>query len=105
VDLELTPSLASVGGSAKYSVQYADGRKVKLMLLHPDPQWILALENRCTHGKREINYRPDENRLVCSSFGRSGYDLEGHVQKGPAKSDLKSYPVRLSGSIVEVDLA
>ena len=44
----------------------------------------------CTHKGCEV--RPSDGKLACPCHG-SQFDLDGHVIKGPAKSDLQTFPV------------
>ncbi len=63
-----------------------------------------AFINRCTHRGKELEYRHDERRLRCVSFGHSEFDLEGRKLSGPARENLTKLAVTRSGDALEIAL-
>ncbi len=88
VDVEKVESLSRVGGSAKVVHPDLDDQ---ILLIRVDKHGFVAVSNRCTHRGGEIIYIRKENRLVCTSYGRSVFLLSGSVVKGPASNALKTY--------------
>ena len=98
-------ALDKPGGAIKLVVAARPGADpVKVLVVRPDEETLIAFEDRCTHGKRELNYRHQERRLECSSFGHSRFDLRGKVLKGPAGAPLAVFPsaVRDGKLVIEV---
>jgi nitrite reductase/ring-hydroxylating ferredoxin subunit len=87
------------GGAVKFAVSVKpDTDPVKILVVRPDEETFVVFEDRCTHGKRELNYRHDVKLLECSSFGHSKFDLSGKVLEGPAKGPLLLYPFERQGN-------
>ncbi len=93
IALDRCPCLAASGGSGKLSIDTGDSKPMKMIVLHVKEGQYQAFTDRCTHGGRELNFLPGQEKLQCSSFGRSTFDLQGQVLKGPAKEPLTGYPV------------
>jgi len=60
-----------------------------------------ALLMKCTHQGSELNASGDH--LYCSSHG-SEFDKNGKVTNGPAEKKLRSFPVRVEGEKIFVEL-
>lgn len=86
IKLDQVPDLAKIGGSAKLASADHKIAIVKISELE-----FMVFENRCSHGGRELNYLADQQKIQCTSFGKSRYNLDGEVEKGPAPSPIKLY--------------
>jgi Rieske Fe-S protein len=100
IDLARVPSLAAVGGSAKWSSSEADNKKV--YIVRSGEAHFDAFLNHCTHLGRELEYRHDEKRLRCVSYGHSEFDMEGHVLGGPATGSLTKLRVEETNGSLEI---
>lgn len=69
-----------------------------LLISHGDEGYA-ALSVRCTH--QGCHVRRTGGVLSCPCHG-STYDLHGHVVRGPAPSDLRRYPVRMTNKGLEI---
>lgn len=95
--LDAANGLKEIGGKGKLAVP-PDGDEqnlVKLIVVHPEKDSYMVFADKCTHGGRELNYKPNNRHLVCSSFGHSTYDLEGNVLSGPAPRKLSPFKSEL----------
>lgn len=61
-----------------------------------------ALSDSCTHQGCQLNYDKPTNELVCPCHGGT-YDLNGKVLGGPPPSNLKTYTVSVSGTVLTVN--
>ena len=98
VNLAMIPQLQADGGSVKFSYEGENGEESKVIIARLKGDDYRAYANSCTHGHREIEYKPDKNMLQCVSFGHSKFDLDGNVLGGPAKGPLTIYEVALEGN-------
>lgn len=64
---------------------------------------IVALSSICTHQGCTVGYNPAAADIECPCHG-SVYSTSGSVINGPAPLPLKSYPVKITGSILTVTL-
>jgi Rieske Fe-S protein len=60
-----------------------------------------ALYMRCSHQGAELQAAGD--RLTCPAHG-SEFDNKGLVRQGPADNPLRSFPVRVTGETLFIDL-
>jgi Rieske Fe-S protein len=101
VDLRKARSLSGVGNAAWIA---DEGRSLKLIIVHADPDEYSVLSGLCTHGGQTISYNRHRRLLQCNNFNHSNFDLSGRVVKGPAETPLASYPVRVAGETLVVML-
>jgi nitrite reductase/ring-hydroxylating ferredoxin subunit len=101
IDLARVPALAVVGGSARLLPAGSDR---KVCIVRSGDNQFKAFINRCTHRGKELEYRHDEKKLRCVSFGHSEFDLEGRKLGGPAKGDLTKLTVTRTGDSLEIVL-
>ncbi len=94
IDVARVPALAVVGGSAKLIVPGSD---LKVCVVRSGDAQFDAFINRCAHAGRELEYRHDEKKLRCVSFGHSEYDLGGRKLGGPATGNLMKLAVTRTG--------
>jgi nitrite reductase/ring-hydroxylating ferredoxin subunit len=91
-------ALDKPGGAVKLAVSVNPAADpVKILVVRPDEATFIVFQDRCTHGKRELNYRHEAKLLECSSFGHSKFDLRGKVLEGPAKGPLRLYAYEKHG--------
>ncbi len=102
IELAKVPSLAMVGGSAKWSS--SNGEDKKICIVRSDENQFGAYVNRCTHMGAELEYRHEEKRLRCVSFGHSEFDLDGRKINGAAKGDLTKLTVTRTGDSLEIEV-
>jgi cytochrome b6-f complex iron-sulfur subunit len=100
LELALTqnPSLAESGGQV--SVTHGEGR---ILVVRGDGDAILAVDQRCPHRGCSVSWKAEEAGFICPCHG-SAFDADGALRKGPAKEGLRSYPARLEGERVLVEL-
>ena len=70
-----------------------------ILLIDHGDEGYAALSVRCTH--QGCHVRRTGGVLSCPCHG-SSYDLHGHVVRGPAQSDLRRYPVRITAKGLEI---
>jgi Rieske Fe-S protein len=104
IDLNRSACLAEPGGAGKLSVNTGDEKPLKLIVLHRAAGKFKVFSDCCTHGGRELNYLHEEERLQCSSFGHSEFNLKGLAVKGPAEGPLAIYPCTKNGDLLNIAL-
>lgn len=105
IDLRKTNDLLITGGAAKLSLPGDDGTVIyKMIIIRPAENEYRVFGDHCTHGGRELNYRHNESKLECSSFGHSTFDLNGQVTGGPAKAPLARYTYHIEKDILTIQL-
>jgi nitrite reductase/ring-hydroxylating ferredoxin subunit len=76
-----------------------------LVLARHDGSWF-AVQARCTHAGCPFFEEAtlEDGTIVCNCHG-SEFDLaSGEVQRGPAEDPLRTFPVRIDGGRLEVEL-
>ena len=76
-----------------------------LVLARRADEWF-AVQARCTHAGCPFAEEAtiEDGTIVCNCHG-SEFDLRsGEVQRGPAEYPLRTYPVRVAGDQLEVEL-
>ena len=98
VRLELTriPDLETEGGAVKFE---SPDRDLKIIVARTGPEEFAVVDDKCTHGGRELEYNHTTGEFRCVSFGHSKYNPEGHVVKGPAKGNLNAYKGYIEGDV------
>ncbi len=94
-------ALANPGGS----VVLTHNSGASLMMVNRGPgDTIHVMDPTCTHqGCRVDRYNAASLKIVCPCHG-STYAIDGEVTQGPAGQNLKTYPSRLTGGILEIQL-
>ena len=77
-----------VGGAV--STGAPDGTKV--LLTRPTEDEVLAFSSVCPH--EGCTVAPDDGQLACPCHG-SQFELNGDLKRGPARTGLTAYPVRV----------
>jgi Rieske Fe-S protein len=72
-----------------------------VLLIRRDSADYRAIAARCTHQGCQV--RPGGEFLTCPCHG-STFDLDGAVVRGPAQRPLATFPVKVEGGRVEIDL-
>lgn len=93
--------LSALDPSGRTTVK-AKGVQDKLLLVRRDDGTYTALTLNCPHKNGPVNFKDGEG-LKCGWHG-SRFDLEGRVQNGPAKQDLKRYAAEVSGEQLRIRL-
>jgi nitrite reductase/ring-hydroxylating ferredoxin subunit len=78
----------------------AKGVSEKLMVVRRDDGTYTALTLNCPHKNGPVTYKDGEG-LKCGWHG-SRFDLEGKVQNGPSKQDLKRFPAEVKGDQLRI---
>ena len=79
--------------------------RVEIAIARLGDDWF-AVEGRCTHAGCAFaeDATLEDGTIVCSCHG-SEFDLRtGAVQRGPAEYDVRTFPVRIAGDRLEVDV-
>jgi len=101
VSLDQVPILKDVGNSIQLDIP---DKKKNLIIIHESANEYKTYEDKCTHGGRELEYKPDKKILWCVSFSHSEFDLEGKVVKGPAPDSILTFPTLLDNDELFIDL-
>lgn len=89
ITLDQVAELSRVGGSIKITDPKL---KEPLIVVRSGDSDYRAASLKCTHGGREIEYRPQDGKFRCVSFGHSEFGLDGSLIKGPAEKPIRAYP-------------
>jgi Rieske Fe-S protein len=103
VSLAAAEQLNPVGGAVRLAVDGEGEEGLKLVIIHLAGEDFRAFADSCTHNGKELNYLPGDSKLRCRS-GKSHFDLEGNVLKGPAESALLVYPAYRQGDRLVLEI-
>lgn len=103
VSLAAAAQLNPVGGAVRLTVDGDGDEGLKMVIIHLEGEEFRAFADRCTHNGKELNYLPGDSKLLCRS-GKSHFDLEGTVIKGPAASALLAYPAHREGDRIVLEV-
>ncbi len=101
VDLGRVPELQRNGVSFRI---VDDSRKLNLILIHAGRGLYVAMDRSCTHAGAQCTYDRKRQTLQCTSLNHAEYDLRGKLLHGRTHGDLRTYPVRVTGSALEIML-
>jgi nitrite reductase/ring-hydroxylating ferredoxin subunit len=101
VDLARAPELRRT--SAAFKV-VDEARKINLLLIHDVRGRFVAMDRACTHGGAMCTYNPKRHTLQCTSLNHAEYDMRGTLLHGRTHGNIRTYPTKSSGSIVEIML-
>jgi nitrite reductase/ring-hydroxylating ferredoxin subunit len=96
VSLTAAELLNRVRDAVRLTIDGGGDEGLKIVIVHLDGGAFRAFADWCTHGRKELDYLLEDRKLLCRS-GKSHFDLEGNVIKGPAASALLAYPARRDG--------
>jgi cytochrome b6-f complex iron-sulfur subunit len=92
IDLKGFETLQTPNGCGKLAFEH-QGENIKVVIINTGRKGYKAFADRCTHGGRELNYKPADQIMECSSFSHSKFDLTGNRLAGPAEDPLTTYPL------------
>jgi nitrite reductase/ring-hydroxylating ferredoxin subunit len=93
--------MTALDASGRTTVK-AKGVQDKLLVVRRDDGTYTALALNCPHKNGPVNFKDGEG-LKCGWHG-SRFNLEGRVQNGPAKQDLKRYTAEVTGDQLRIRL-
>ncbi len=96
---ESTKLLASEGSLLVEPKGFGD----KIIVVQAKDGSLHALSATCTHLGCNVVYDEKSGQIHCPCHG-SGFGLDGHNLKGPAKRPLKQYNVRNNNGVVVITL-
>jgi nitrite reductase/ring-hydroxylating ferredoxin subunit len=85
-------SLAAEGSAVK--LVFVDEEEIveRLIVIHSEDGKHHAFVDHCTHNMKELYYLREDKLLRCFS-GKSYFDMEGNVMRGPAEKPLHGFPI------------
>lgn len=84
-----------------YVVAYNERLPYPVCVYRESEEEYRALSMRCTHQGAELNVIGD--RLECPAHG-SEFSNTGEALKGPAQEALRSFPVRVDGEVLIIEI-
>lgn len=99
IDLSRARDLSKRGGSCAV---VAAGKN--LLVARAARGEYVAIDRACTHGGAMCTFNAKRQTLQCTSLNHAEYDLRGTLLHGRTHGNLRTYPVRVSGNIVEIDI-
>lgn len=93
VALDKVPKLGTVGGAVKM----IDPRLPQPMIIGRigDSEYA-AVSLLCPHRGAEVEYRHEDHQFRCASLGHSTFGTDGARKRGPAKTSLRTFDVKLN---------
>jgi Rieske Fe-S protein len=90
VDLKRAPELTEPSGALR-----VEGPELpkRVLVFHGEDGQYYAVCNKCTHGGRRVDPDPAGGSLQCCSIGKSTYNYQGEVVRGPAPNQLPRFNV------------
>lgn len=78
-------------------------RSDRLYLVRMDDGGLLAISLQCTHLGCAISWNKDSGEFDCPCHA-SSFNMEGEVISPPAPRSLDTYPIKIEGGLIKVDL-
>lgn len=88
-------------GHSPYVIATHDSLQFPICIYRTSEEQYSALLMQCTHQGAELQVSGDH--LTCPAHG-SEFDQWGKVKQSPATSDLRNFPVTVSGNQLFIDL-
>lgn len=82
---------------------YLQTKKVAVTKDPANPQQLLAVNPKCTHQGCDVKWMAGEKKYDCPCHDAE-FSATGKVLKGPAKTDLATYPAKIVGTQVLVKI-
>ncbi len=101
IDLQKAVELQQTGSAAAV---VSRERNLNIIVVRAGRHQFVALDRSCTHGGAQCAYDRKRRTLRCTSFNHAEFDLKGTLLHGRTHGNLRSYTVRLKGSILQVQL-
>ena len=101
LDLSRLPELDTLGGAVRIEGEVLPDPI--LVVLGEDGSYY-AFKNVCTHAGRMIDPLDGTLTLECCSASKSTYDYQGNVISGPAEGPLTSFPLKIKGQNLVIEL-
>ena len=101
IDLEKAKELHRVGSAAAVVIP---AYNLNIIVIRLGRHQFAALDRSCTHNGAQCAYDNRRRTLRCTSLNHAEYDLKGTLLHGRTHGNLRSYSVRLTGSIVQIQL-
>lgn len=102
VRLDRIPELAQPGGAIRLE---RAGQEPRLLVVRGVDGEFHAFGNNCACSGWRIDPVAGEEKVRCCTLMASTYDYQGKRLSGPAKDDLKVYPVEVDGDRLIVRLS
>jgi len=100
VMLDRVPQLSSVGNAV--SIMH-DNERISIIIIRSKQDDYTVASNQCTHRERPLGYDSETKLLVCNS-GKSMFELDGSIVRGPAEKPLQIYRWDINQSNLTIDL-
>jgi len=104
IDVEKHNLLKNTGDAVKISITN-NNKELKLAIAKTAENEFVVIENKCSHGGRELEFDFEKSRFQCVSFGHSKFSFDGKVIGGPAPAPLKMYNYTFENNIIIVKLS
>ena len=101
VDLKEANELSHVGSAAAIVDR---ARNLDIIIIRFRKREFAALDRSCTHNGAQCTYDQKRRTLRCTSLNHAEYDLKGTLLHGRTHGNLRTYEVRLAGSILQIQL-
>lgn len=95
------PRKSEVGSHRRYIVVQHEELLYPIYVFRFSEQEYSAVLMQCTHQGAELQVFGDV--LQCPAHG-SEFDNKGHVQNGPANTNLRSFPLEISNNQLKISL-
>jgi nitrite reductase/ring-hydroxylating ferredoxin subunit len=91
LSLTAVDSLSVIGGAVR--LVFGEGEEIveRLIVIRSENEKYQAFIDHCTHNDKELYYLRESKILRCHS-GKSHFNMEGSVIKGPAEKPLHVFP-------------
>jgi Rieske Fe-S protein len=97
LDLTKNKSLAKVGGAV--TIDLSDGSSIAIVRNAAGNKGLVALSLTCTHNG--VTVMQNGNGWLCPAHG-SEFGLAGKLMRGPARSNLFTYPITATAKVATI---
>jgi Rieske Fe-S protein len=103
VSLIAANELGEVGAAVRLVLGQDEDSEERIIVVHSEEGIYKTFADHCTHNGKEVYYLHEEKLFRCHS-GRSYFDLEGNVIKGPAECALHLFPTHRAGDELVIEM-